>query len=533
MNKSNDWISNCVSDYNTYQLSLPLDLGLLIEPDDEVVSFLKIIGGMNLRRYLKTNTDNRGRKGYRKTDMLRTVLFAYMNGYYHTREIEKICKTDIRFMYLMQEERPSHNAFARFISETMTASIDDIFFDTVKHIIDEMKVSPSVTYIDGTKFEAYANKYTFVYKKRIINNRIKLFSKITEAIEALDRDFGYDYPVNDRYCAQEIGYIVQYLIEVIGNSGTELMYGTGRRKTEIQRTYEEFLGFYAKLLEYEYWLDVIGEARNSCSKTDHDATMGALKIDYYCNTGLSRPCYNAQIAVSDGIVINADLYQYMGDTNTFIPFLERHNSRYGSYPVFPVTDAGYGSYTNYMFAAEHDIQLVQKYGYYAKKNTAKSKKDRFNVLNWETSDGIRTCPQGKRFDVQTGDVRSEKGGYLSITQKLTCEESCEECPFRAECYRSAKDRRVISRNVVLEEFYSTVDANLETDFGKELKKQRSIQAEGAFGVIKEDMCFTRFSRRGMKNAKMEFLLVCLAYNFRKYHHYRLRSEGKKEETAAS
>lgn len=74
--------------------------------------------------------------------------------------------------------------------------------------------------------------------------------------------------------------------------------------------------------------------------------------------------------------------------------------------------------------------------------------------------------------------------------------------------------------------YGKVDENLSTEFGKELKKQRSIQVEGTFGVIKQDMKFTRFTRRGLKNAKMEFLIVCIGYNLKKYHKYRLRQENK-------
>ncbi len=80
--------------------------------------------------------------------------------------------------------------------------------------------------------------------------------------------------------------------------------------------------------------------------------------------------------------------------------------------------------------------------------------------------------------------------------------------------------------MVLNEFYAEVDENLSTDFGKELKKQRSIQVEGAFGVIKQDMKFTRFTRKGLRNAKMEFLIVCIGYNLKKYHRYRLREMEK-------
>ncbi len=83
--------------------------------------------------------------------------------------------------------------------------------------------------------------------------------------------------------------------------------------------------------------------------------MCATKLDYYCNTGLTRPCYNAQISVSDGIVVNGDLYQTPGDTPTFIPFMSRYKKYTGEYPLNPMADAAYGSYDNYMFCIENGM----------------------------------------------------------------------------------------------------------------------------------------------------------------------------------
>ena len=171
----------------------------------------------------------------------------------------------------------------------------------------------------------------------------------SEKSENKNRGLGFNQ--NDKYCAQEIGYIVQYLFEIMKKEDIEPVYGRGKRKTEIQRSYDEFLKYYEKLLEYEYWLDIIDE-RNSCSKTDHDATMCATKMDYYCNTGLSRPCYNAQIAVSDGVIVNAELYQRPADSKTFIPFMERYKEYNGEYPKHPMADAGYGSFENYMYCTD-------------------------------------------------------------------------------------------------------------------------------------------------------------------------------------
>ncbi len=287
-------------------------------------------------------------------------------------------------------------------------------------------------------------------------------------------------------------------MELMVSNQIEFVYGKGKRKTDIQRWYDLFMGFYTKLNEYEYWLHIIGEERNSCSKTDHDATMCATKIDYYCNTGLSRLCYNAQIAVSDGIIVNADLFQRPADT-------------------------GYGSYDNYMYCVTHKIELYMKYTMYAKKNEPKFRKKIFNPINWRiTEEGYKICPEEHVFNQHVGEHYEENEGYLKIKQKVTSKEKCERCSNIGECCKSKKHQKVISRDEVLDEFYQTVDENLSTEFGKELKKQRSIQVEGAFGVIKQNRKFTRFTRRGLENTKMEFLIVCIGYNLKKYHRYRLK-----------
>lgn len=293
--------SNYENNYNAFQLSLPLDLGIKIDPDDEVVSFLKALEGVNLNKYLKRK-ECRGRKGYDNVMLLKVFLLARMIGFDHLRNLESLCKHDIRFMYITNEERPSFMAFERLSKEYLIYDIDYIFFDISKNIGKLMNIDKTVQYIDGTKFEVNANKYSFVYKTRIINAREKLFLKITEEITSLNSERGFDFSYQQFYCAQEIGYIAQYLMECMVHNDINPVYGKGKRKTGLQRWYDQFLKYYIKLEEYEYWLDIIGD-RNSCSKTNHDATMCATKIDYYCNTGLSRPCYNAQIAVSDGLIV--------------------------------------------------------------------------------------------------------------------------------------------------------------------------------------------------------------------------------------
>ena len=75
-------------------------------------------------------------------------------------------------------------------------------------------------------------------------------------------------------------------------------------------------------------------------------------------------------------------------------------------------------------------------------------------------------------------------------------------------------------------FQKKVDENLGTEMGKEMKKQRSIQAEGVFGVIKQDRLYTRIKRRGLENVEMEIFKVYIGYNLMKYHRHRLTQKCK-------
>lgn len=513
--------------YNAVQLSLPLNVGVCIDEDDPVYSFIEAVKEVNLSKYVKpissnnTNSHDRGM-------LLKVLLFAFMDNQRSLSTIEKLCKTDIRYMYLSNEERPSKAAFSRLTS-LLTDSIEEVFYDISRHIaVDLMKIDINTGYVDGTKIEANANKNTFVYRKRITNQIPKLNEKIREEIRALNREFGYSYPVKDEYASPEVFYICQYLMEQMTALDIQIQYGKGKKKSVMQRYYDEMLKYALKLDEYEYWLSIIGN-RGSCSKTDHDATFMATKWDYYNQSGVTRACYNCQIQVSDGIIVNSAVYQNPGDTQTWMPFMERFEEHYGFYPKEPVADAGYGGYDNYMYNLQRGIDLVQKYNYFGKEKDPKFRKKIFNIENWKKNEeGYRICPDGRVFDVYIKDVYDQPGKSLQIRQLYREANKCEGCPFRNECLKNKDGHKTISRNVVLEEFRKKVDENLTSESGKQLCRNRSVQAEGAFGSIKQNALFTRFTRKGMKNVEMEFLLVCLGLNFRRYHKFRTDSKPKEE-----
>lgn len=509
--------------YNAVQLSLPFNLSISIDKNDPVFSYLDAVEGVNFSKYVKTIRSN-NTHSHDRGMLLKVLLFAFMEGNRSLSKIEQLCKTDIRYLYLSNEEKPSKMAFQRLTKE-LTESIDDVFFDVSHRIAkDLMLCDMDIQYIDGTKIEANAHKNSFVYKTRILNAENRLFPRISESLFLLNYTYGYNYRIKQAYSAQEIGYVCQYLMEVMTQNKIEIKYGKGLRKEEMQRFYDEFLGYYLKLMEYEYWLSILGD-RNSCSKIDLDATFMATKWDYYNQSGVTRPCYNCQIAVSDGIIVNGDVFQNPADVWTWQPFLRRYKERTGTYPRWPVADAGYGSYDNYIFNMIRGIELVQKYTMYGKSEDKKFQKRKFHTWNWKRDEeGYKICPAGRIFDQYEKDAYSytKQDHNLMISQIYYEKDNCEGCAFTKDCLKRNPKR--ISKNVVMDEFQKEVDKNLSTEKGKEMKRQRSIQVEGAFGVIKQDFQFTRFTRRGMKMVKMEFLLVCLGYNLKKYHLFRLRNQ---------
>lgn len=499
--------------YNAFQLKLPLEIFTVIPVDDSVTSFVEIMKGIDTRKYF--NCSHRGNKGYDPHMMLQVVLFAFMNGHFTLREMEELCKYDIRYMWLCHDETPSFMAFQRFISEKLTYSIKDIFYDITKRIVELDHVDTSQLYIDGTKIEANAKKNSFVWKKAILGYQSKCFIKITEMIHELNDEFQLNYKTYSHYKSQYIGEITEMLMSTMVKENIKLAYGIGHRKSSVQKLYDRFLDMYLKLVRYEESLEICGD-RNSYSKTDHDATMMNMKYDYYNQTGVFKPGYNLQIGVSDSYIMHLGIYSNPTDTKTYIPFMKEYKEKYGFYPKWPIGDAGYGSYDNLLFNVINGMELGLKYNYYAKKHESQFKKKKYVTLNWPTNEkGYKICPNGQVFDQEIKDQYREDGEYLQISRILECGK-CSECAMKTECTKS-KGNRKITVNYALNELQEKVDQNLGTDEGKEMRRQRSIQAEGTFGVIKQDLRYTRLYRRGKENVEVELFLICLGFNLMKYH----------------
>ena len=258
---------------------------------DPVIVFDKIVEEIGVEQYLKPASYNRlGRPGYSRVNMLKTVLFGFMEtGYVSLRELEDRCRVNIRYMYLMDYETPSYRAFSYFINEELEAGVEEIFIAINKHIQEQECVDMQHIYIDGSKFEANANKYTFVWKKGVEKSRYRLFGKITTLIETINEDLTYSgvkIETNTEYTPESLENVLARLAFFCHIDEKQFVYGRGHRKSKEQRCYEQLKEYSEKLWEYVVKINVCGPDRNSFSKTDHDATFMRMKKDYMGNDQL-------------------------------------------------------------------------------------------------------------------------------------------------------------------------------------------------------------------------------------------------------
>jgi hypothetical protein len=511
------------ANYTTKQLVLPLDLEIIIEKDSEVHTYLELTKGIKLEKYFGRES-NLGRIPKNRVKILNAILFGYMIGYRSTRRLEEACINDIRFMYLIEGmAAPSHTLINNVMNEVKD-KLDSLFLEINQEIMKREDIETDKLYIDGTKIEADANKYTFKWKKSILKFRDKLYIKITKSIPELNeimKQHGYKkIETKEKYKPKEIKRLADRLVGLINHLGIKLVYGKGKRKHPIQRIYDDLARYSNKLQEYEKDLLIIGLKRNSYSKTDHDATFMHMKEDHMRNAQL-KPGYNVQIGVSNEYIMVIDAYQNGADHKTFKPILEKYNIMYNNYPTYPVADAGYGSYDNYSYCIEKGMELYQKYGMWSKEREPKFKKKIYKQENFrQDKQGNYICPSNKKF-IKQYDYESKYIEYPHTKTNYECF-YCDKCRKKKYC-TTAKGNRTISVLNGYKEMKEKVKENLDSKLGIELRIQRSIQVEGAFGIIKEDMKFRRFTRTMFSGIKLELNLIAIGYNLKKFYNKQFRT----------
>lgn len=507
-----------------YQLVIPMNFEVLIPKDDSVRLLSQITEELNYRKLIMADSIKGRKTAIPPKIMFQVLVYAYMNKIYSTRKIEEVCKRDINFMWLLQGyNAPDHNTIARFRTGKLSECIEDLFNQLVVKLSEVGEIEFENIFIDGTKIEANANKYSFVWKGAVNKSEIKLQEKAKQLIEKVNLEYKTEFSFKDDNDVQNtLKSIHTYLINAKEKLNIEFVNGKGKRKTNLQRlieTVEEILEKQKKYSEY----NGIFNGRNSFSKTDTDATFMHMKDDHMRNSQL-KPGYNIQIGVEGGYVVGVDVSSERSDQLTLIPFLEKLEENLPQKYENVVADSGYESEENYVYLEEHKQNAYIKPQVYEqwKKRSFKNIIGKRENMTYDEKLDEYTCNQGKKLRNIGINNRKTKSGYISEVTTYECE-SCENCKVKLKCTKAKGNRRMeVSKAFVAKRAKSL--ENITSPKGIMLRMNRSIQVEGAFGALKEDYGYRRFLTRGKKKVFVEFLLLCCGFNINKLH-YKIQSDN--------
>ena len=506
-----------------YQIKLPLDLEISIPSDDPVRLVSAFVEEMDLSELYKTYGRIRKNQATPR-QMLKLVIYAAMNRIYSSRDIRKACKRDINFMYLLEGmPAPDHATITRFISlhfsacaKVLLAQMSDLLY-----LLGE--ISGKTIFIDGTKIESAANKYTFVWKRAITKNQARLYTKRTSFVAECEELYGIRTVYHDQISIHTLKRLKKQLCRVKVQEGIVFVHGIGRRKTQLQKSLEQLDQYLEKRKEYTKKLYTLGD-RNSYSKTDPDATFMRMKEDAMLN-GQLKPAYNIQHGVDSEYITWIDISPRPTDTCTLIPFLKDMESHLGFKYSEIVADAGYESEENYLFIEGNGQTAYIKPQNYEISKTQKYKKDisRRENMEYHADRDSYICRNGRELTV-TNERRSKTAsGYVSVKTYYRSPD-CTGCPYKTECIKGnncktpmEKRNKVLMVSKTMSQKRAEDLERITSEYGTMLRMNRSIQAEGSFADVKEDMNFRRYLYRGKANALAESILLAMGRNINKLH----------------
>ena len=456
-----------------------------------------------------------GRKPYHPQMMLKVILYAYMNNIYSCRRIESLLKRDIHFIYLAGYEQPDFITINRFRNR-VKKEINNIFTQVVLVLAAKGLISLDVEYIDGTKIESKANKYTFVWKRTVEKNRAKLQEQIRTLLLQVD-----DVIAQDNAAKREGVEFTAALLDEISEELNKSLESAPEPKTKEEKQavrtkkkqLKELEKKRNKLQEYDWHLEVMGE-RNSYSKTDPDATFMHMKEDAMRN-GQTKPGYNLQIATENQFITDFALYANRTDTLTLPSFLESFKSRYHRYAKTVVADSGYGSEENYLFMDVHDMEAYVKYSCFHKEQRPRYTPDPFSPrsLYYNKELDFYVCPMGQHMK-RIGMKRSlTSNGFVTYSVRYQAER-CDGCPLRGSCFK-ARGNRIIEVNHQLQQYKQKARELLTSKEGIKHRGQRCIEPEAVFGQTKYNKAYKRFRHFGKDKVNMDFAFFAIAFNIGK------------------
>ena len=501
--------------YNNNRLFLTVNPNEDIAENDPVRVVDAIVEGLDLKDFKKLYKE-KGRCSYHPKMMLKLILYAYMNNIYSCRKIEKAVQRDIHYIWLAAQERPDFVTINRFRNR-VKSEINNIFTQVVLVLADKGFITLDVEYIDGTKIESKANKYTFVWRKTVEKNRAKLQEKIHVLLGQIDDVIAQDKAAEtDKvdFTPETLTSLITELQASLSSEPTPTDKGHKKQQREKKKQIKELEKHRDKLGEYDGRLAQIGE-RNSMSKTDPDATFMRMKEDAM-NNGQTKPGYNLQISAENQFITDFALFPNPTDTLTLIPFFNSFLDRYGHLPQTAVADSGYGSEENYRFMDDAGMEAYVKYNRFHLEQRPRYKPNPFHHDNfhYNADEDYYVCPMGQHM-TRVGTSHSKTAsGYRSENARYRAQ-NCKGCPLRCLCYKAKDDRRTIEVNHRLNEYKRKARELLTSEEGIKRRGRRCIEPEAVFGQMKFNMAYRRFRHFGKDKVTMDFAFFAIAFNIKK------------------
>lgn len=499
--------------YDQHQsLLLPPSLEELIPANHPVRIVSQVIDSIDTDPLLAAYPGG-GSSAHHPVMLLKILVYCYISNIYSSRKIEEACRYHVHAMWLCAMRPADHNTINRFRGKRLQEVLRNIFTQVVKLLAQEGLLSLKEIYTDGTKIEANANRYTFVWGASIKTNKEKIASQITEmwdyaqsvAAEELDTPEPPDFTHID----------AQKVTETIEKINTAL-----KGKPDVDQKIKAKLNRVKKdwpvALERYALQEKILDGRGSYSKTDPDATFMRMKEDHLGNSQL-KPAYNIQVSSSNQYAVDYTVHNTPGDPTTLIPHLEQVKADYGAMPEEVCADAAYGSEENYAYLEKEGTEAFVKYTHFDGELSGEAQKKHpysAAMLEYREEQDCFICPSGQVMENMGTAVRTTSNGYKRTVTKYGLK-SCAGCPLREACYKGKEEGRVIEVSHKFREYKRQAKERLTTERGIYHRKKRGVDTEPLFGNIKSNHGFRRFMLRGTKKVETETGLLCLAQNLRK------------------
>ncbi len=489
---------------------LPPSLEELISKTHAVRVVCSVIDKIDIDPLMETFKGG-GTSSYHPRMLLKVLVYGYLNNIYSSRKIEAAIKENIHFMWLSAMKRPDHHTINRFRSERLKNHIKEVFTQVVLLLMDAGHVDLKAVYTDGTKIEANANKYTFVWAKSIETNKKKMKAQLEELWNYTQKVAAEELKGDDPGEMQELD--PEKVERTIGAINAAL---SGK---EVDKKVKQKLNYARKnwgdnLRKYQTQESILGE-RGSYSKTDPDATFMRMKDDHMGN-GQLKAGYNVQWSTQDQFIVQYSLHQDTTDTRTLIPHYMELQAQLGKLPEAAVADAGYGSEQNYEYLESEGVQAFVKYNYFHREQQ-KSHQEKHpfeqSKLHYNAARNEYICPMGQPMRY-IGDQRSTtKGGHIQTVSRYQAR-NCRGCPLNGACHK-AKGDRIIEVNHRLNQLKAQARQLLTSEEGLKHRSARPVEVESAFGNLKQNKGFTRFMLRGLEKVALETGLLATAINLKK------------------